>query len=67
MTYLNQGRWNEAEELELQVKDGRIRPFGAEHPDTLLAMGNFAGTYGCQGRWKKTVSLELQVKDDCRA
>ena len=46
-------------ELGLQVRDGCLKVLGAEHPDTLLAMGNFAGTYGCQGQWKETVSVTV--------
>jgi hypothetical protein len=34
-TYWNQGRWNEAEQLEVQVMDMRKKLLGAEHPDTL--------------------------------
>ena len=43
-TYRNQGRWKEAEELEVQVKDTRKRVLGAEHPDTLTSMNNLAHT-----------------------
>ena len=34
-TYGDQGRWKEAEELELHVRDARLKVLGAEHPDTL--------------------------------
>ena len=34
-TYFNQERWNEAEQLEVQVMDMAKKLFGAEHPDTL--------------------------------
>ena len=33
-TYWNQGRWNEAEELEVRVMDMRKKLLGAEHLDT---------------------------------
>jgi hypothetical protein len=36
-TYGNQGRWKEAEELEVQVIEIRKRVFGLEHPDSQLA------------------------------
>ena len=36
---------------------------GAEHPDTLRAMGNLAVTYRDQGRLKEAEELELQVRD----
>ena len=41
-TYRNQGRWKEAEDLELQVIDGRLKVLGAEHPDTLSTMDSIA-------------------------
>jgi putative hemolysin len=44
-TYGNQGRWNEAEQLEVQVMDMRKKLLGAEHPDTLTSMANLANTY----------------------
>ena len=53
----------EAEELHLQVRDVRLRVLGAEHPDTLLAMGNLAVTYWSQGRWKEAEELQLQVSN----
>jgi len=34
-TYRNQGRWKEAEELDVQVMETRKRVLGQEHPDTL--------------------------------
>ena len=47
----NQGRWKEAEELQLQVKDARFRVLGAEHPDTLQAIGDLAVMYSNTGQW----------------
>ena len=44
-TYLNQGRWNEAEKLNVQVMNMRKKVLGAEHPDTLAIIGNLALTY----------------------
>jgi hypothetical protein len=32
LTYSNQGRWKEAEELEVQVIETRKRVLGDEHP-----------------------------------
>ena len=53
VTYSNQGRWNEAEQLEVQVMNMRKELLGEEHPDTLLSMGNLAVTYSNQGRWNE--------------
>jgi hypothetical protein len=44
-TYRNQGRWKEAEELGVQVRETRTRVLGQEHPDTLASMANLAETY----------------------
>jgi hypothetical protein len=49
-TYSNQGRWKEAEELQVQVMETRKRVLGDEHPSTLTSMNNLALTYESQGR-----------------
>jgi len=41
----------------------RKRVLGAEHPSTLVSMGNFASTFRMQGRWKETEELEMQVME----
>ena len=56
-TYRNQGRWKEAEELEVQVMETRKRVLGAEHPDTLTTMNNLAFTLERQGRDIKALKL----------
>ena len=61
--YYEVGQWREAEKLFVQVEEITLRVHGAEHPDTLSAMGNLASTYRHQGRWKEAEQLELQVKD----
>jgi tetratricopeptide (TPR) repeat protein len=58
-----EGRWKEAEELEVQVMDTRKRVLGEEHPDTLTSMANLASTYQNQGRWKEAEELDMQVMD----
>ncbi|KAE9369693.1 hypothetical protein N431DRAFT_547106 [Stipitochalara longipes BDJ] len=55
------GLHNKAERLELQVLETRERVLGAEHPDTLLSMGNLASTYWDQGRWEEAEALEVEV------
>ncbi len=62
-TYWNQGRWKEAEELEVQVMETSLRVLGAEHPDTLSSIANLASTYWNQGRWKEAEELEVQVME----
>ena len=63
LTYRNQGRWTEAEELEVQVMETRKRVLGAEHPDTLISMANLASTQWNQGRWTEAEKLEVQVME----
>jgi hypothetical protein len=60
-TYRNQGRWKEAEELEVQVMETREKVLGVEHPSTLTSMANLASTVWNQGRWKEAEELEAQV------
>ena len=43
-TFWNQGRWEEAEELEIQVIETRKTKLGADHPSTLTGMNNLAFT-----------------------
>jgi hypothetical protein len=40
--YRNQGRWDEAEELLVQVIETKKTKLGADHPDTLDSMANLA-------------------------
>ncbi|KAJ6452194.1 hypothetical protein C8R45DRAFT_1040855, partial [Mycena sanguinolenta] len=39
-TYENQGRWKDAEALEVVVMEMSRLVLGEEHPDTLISMGN---------------------------
>ena len=52
-TYRNQGRWEEAEKLDVQVMETSKTKLGADHPDTLTSMANLASTYRNQGRWEE--------------
>jgi hypothetical protein len=56
-TFWNQGRWKEAEELEVQVMETRKRVLGAEHPDTLTSMNNLAFTWKRHGRGAEALNL----------
>ena len=38
------GRWNEAEQLKVQVMETTKKLLSAEHPDTLTSMANIAAT-----------------------
>jgi tetratricopeptide (TPR) repeat protein len=57
----SEGRYKEAEELQVQVMQTRKRVLGNEHPDTLISMNNLASTFRNQGRWKEAEELEVQA------
>jgi tetratricopeptide (TPR) repeat protein len=60
--YSKQGRWKEAEELEVQIIKTQKQVLGP-HPNTLISMGNLASIYRKQGRWKEAEELEVQVME----
>ncbi|KAJ6050131.1 hypothetical protein N7444_006847 [Penicillium canescens] len=62
-TYTNQGRWKEAEELQVQVMEARKQVLGPEHPDVLTSMNNLADIYANQGRWKEAEELQVQAME----
>ncbi|OCK76768.1 hypothetical protein K432DRAFT_265065, partial [Lepidopterella palustris CBS 459.81] len=45
LTYRNQGRWKEAEKMDVQVMEMSSRVLGEEHPDTLTSMAHLAHTW----------------------
>jgi hypothetical protein len=49
-TYRSQGRWKEAEELDVQVMEISLRVLREEHLDMLTSMANLALTYRNQGQ-----------------
>jgi hypothetical protein len=59
--YRNQGRWKDAEQLEVQILEICKTKFGVDHPDTLTSMGNLASTYRNQGQLEEAEQLDLQV------
>ena len=61
LTFWNQGRLKEAEELFVQVMETRKRVHGQEHPHTLTSMASLASTFWSQERWKEAEELEVQV------
>jgi len=65
-TYRNQGRWKEAEELEVQVMETSLWVLGVEHPSTLTSMNNLALTYGNQGCWKEAEELQAKELEICK-
>ncbi|KAK7177352.1 Kinesin light chain 5 [Paraphaeosphaeria sporulosa] len=63
MALYSDGRYEEAEEMFVQVIETRKTVLGEEHPDTLTSMANLASTYRIQGRWKEAEELEVQVME----
>ena len=57
------GRLDEAEKLEVDVMELSKKLLGAEHPDTLISMGNLALTYKGKGRWNVAEKLEVDVME----
>ncbi|KAL6409895.1 hypothetical protein AUP68_06297 [Ilyonectria robusta] len=65
-TYMNQGRLEEAEKLEVQVMETRKNKLGADHPSTLINMGNLASTLWNQGRLEEAEKLEERLLQAAR-
>jgi len=57
------GRYREAGKVFEEVADANKRVLGAEHPDTLISVGNLASTYWKQGRWKEAEELGVEVME----
>ena len=62
LVYCNQGRWDEAAELEMQVMEVRVKALGAHHRLTLIAMVNLASSFRKQGRFSDAEELSARVK-----
>ena len=60
-TFFENGLYNAAGELQLEVLESTRRTLGAEHPHTLTNMGNLAWTYNRQGRMEEAEQLHLQT------
>ena len=56
------GDWKHAEQLGFEVLNMRTKLLGAEHPHTLISMGNLASTYS-QAKQNGAEQLEVQVLD----
>jgi len=63
LVYDEQGRWKEAETLQVVVMEKRKQVLGDDHPDTLTSMANLASTYRKQGHWKEAETLEVVVME----
>ena len=61
-----QGRWKEAEGLEVHVMETKMRLLGTDHPDTLTSMANLATTYMSQGWRSVTTDLQIEAVNQLR-
>ena len=55
--FWNQGWWDEAEKLQVEVMETSKTKLGADHPSTLTSMNNLAFTWKCQGRDTEALKL----------
>ncbi|KAF1922859.1 uncharacterized protein M421DRAFT_338260 [Didymella exigua CBS 183.55] len=65
--YFYEGRWKEAEELEVQVMETSSRVLGKEHPDTLTSMNNLAFTLKSQSRNQEALALLEKCFQLCKS
>ena len=61
--YYDEGRWEEAEKLEVEVMETSKTKLGADHPSTLTSMANLAVTYMNQARWEEAARLNVEVME----
>ncbi|KAK3937341.1 putative kinesin light chain [Diplogelasinospora grovesii] len=59
--YYDEGWWEEAKKLQVQVMKTSKTKLGPDHPDTLTSINNLASTYRDQGRWEEAKKLQVQV------
>jgi hypothetical protein len=57
LTFENQGRWEEAEQLQVQVMETSKTKLGADHHNTLTSMANLAFTWESTGRHAEAIDL----------
>jgi hypothetical protein len=62
-TLWDQGRWSQAEELEIRVMEKRKRVVRQEHPDTLMSMVDLAYTWKSQGRVAEALKLLQEAEN----
>ena len=65
LTYLHQGRLQEAEKLGIEAMGVYEQTLRLNHPNTLAIMGNLASIYWKQGRCEEAENLGMQVNGLC--
>ncbi|KAJ5144053.1 uncharacterized protein N7515_002840 [Penicillium bovifimosum] len=61
--HYDEGRWKEAEQLQVQVMETSKMKLGEDHPSTLASMSNLASTFWSQGRLEEAEQLLVQVTE----
>ncbi|KAF7942882.1 uncharacterized protein EAE97_006336 [Botrytis byssoidea] len=61
--YRNQGQFDMAERIFVEVMEINKKKFGSHHPDTLISMVNLASTYRNQERWDAAEELFVEVME----
>ena len=64
-TYRLQGKWKEAETLQVMSVTHSTELRGADHPESLNFRGNLALLFNLQGRWKEAAELAEKVTVSC--
>lgn len=59
--FWNQGLWEDAEVLEVEVVKTRQVSLGMDHPDTISAMASLAVSYRMQGQYTDAAELQSKV------
>lgn len=63
LAYRKQGRWEEAEQLDVEVTTTMGKVLGDTHLLTLTSMRSLATTYYMQGRWDEAEELNVKVTE----
>ncbi|KAL9630085.1 MAG: hypothetical protein Q9164_006593 [Protoblastenia rupestris] len=58
-----QGRYDEAEQMDRRALDGREKVLGKEHPDTLMSVSNLALVLQYQGKYDEAEQINRQALD----
>ncbi|KIM20144.1 hypothetical protein M408DRAFT_334121, partial [Serendipita vermifera MAFF 305830] len=66
LNYTDQGRWAEAEKLQIDIVEQRRNILGTDHLDTIRAVSYLADTYFYQSRWTEAEKLYLGVLEQRR-
>ncbi|KAA6413838.1 MAG: hypothetical protein FRX48_02200 [Lasallia pustulata] len=67
LVYAQCGRWDVAEQLQLQVKDFVCAMLGPEHPRAIDIMLALSGTYWQLGRGNEAADMQAKVLQICKS